>query len=359
MKHVIEKAKSLKHYWLTIAFVGGFFLDAITLGRVDQLFAMIMLFLHIVNAGVSLALLYAVSAERLPEQMCARVLRFAPLLVQFSFGSLLSGTLVFYSQSGSWSVSWPFLVLVVGVMIGNEMVHNRTQRLLLNLSIYFLGIFSYCILFIPVLLKNMGAWVFVGSGAVALVVIALYVRLLRRIIPNFIELHVRGIIFSLGMIFAVLNFLYFGNVIPPIPLSLKHIDIYHQVERVEGGYRLMYEKAPWYKFWRTADTTYRRVAGEKVFCYASVFAPTAFALDVVHRWEYYDETKSVWVTQSTIPYRIEGGSDRGYRGYTYIENAHDGAWRCTVETERGQALGRESFTIVTATRAPDLLSVVE
>ena len=52
MKHVIEKAKSLKHYWLTIAFVGGFFLDAITLGRVDQLFAMIMLLLHIVYAGV-------------------------------------------------------------------------------------------------------------------------------------------------------------------------------------------------------------------------------------------------------------------------------------------------------------------
>jgi hypothetical protein len=355
-----DKAQKLKQWWLTIAFVGGFVVDILTLGRVDQFFAMGILLAHILNAGTNLALLYAATADKLGEKMRAFVLRYAPLLVQFSFGSLLSGTLVFYSQSGSWSVSWPFLVLVLGVMIGNEMVRDRAERLLLNLSIFFLGIFSYCILFVPVLVKKIGPWVFVGSGTLALIVIFLYLRLLRLIVPNFIELHIRNIIFSLGIIFAVLNFLYFGNIIPPIPLSLKNIDIYHQVEKIEdGSYRLTYEEAPWYKFWRDADTTYRYTKGDEVHCFTSVFAPTSFSLRIFHHWQYFNETSGEWVTQSRIPFTISGGNERGYRGYTYVTNVHDGLWRCIVETERRQMLGSETFTIVTEATKRPLITLVK
>lgn len=354
-----EKIQKLKHWWLSIAFVGGFVLDVLTLGRVDQLFAMLVLLAHIINAGVNLLLLYAAAAGRFPESAQGFVTKYSALLVQFSFGSLLSGTLVFYGQSGSWSVSWPFLVLVVGVMIGNELVHNRTQKLLLNLAIFFLGIFSYCVLFLPVFVKRMGPWVFIGSGLVALVIIFLYLRLLRLVIPRFIDLHIRSIIFGLGMIFATLNFLYFGNIIPPIPLSLKHIDVYHSVSKVEGGYRLTYEKAPWYKFWRDADTTFRRTAGEPVYCFASVFAPTAFTLEIVHVWERYDEVKGEWVRRARIPYPISGGSDRGYRGYSYLENVEDGTWRCGIETARGQVLGRETFFVRTGKPEKELMVVIE
>ncbi len=353
-----ERLRALRHYWLTIAFVGGFVLDNLTLGRVDQLFAMVLLFVYIVVAGVSLALLYAGAAGKLPDRIRPFVLTWAPMAVQFTFGGLLSGTLVFYSQSGSWSVAWPFLLLIAGIMVGNEAIRDRTKRLLFNLLIFFLGIFSYLVLFIPVILKKMGAVVFVGSGMVSLVVIFLYIRILRRIIPNFIELHTRLIIFSIGMTFCVLNFLYFGNIIPPIPLSLKHIDIYHNVEKAgPGTYRLTYEEGPWYKFWRQTDTTYRYTTGSKVFCYVSVFAPTDFSLDVFHKWEYYDDTKGEWVMQSRIPYAIAGGNERGYRGYTYIENVHDGEWRCNVETARGQVLGRETFFIESGT--PDLVTVTD
>jgi len=354
-----QNIQKLKRWWLTIAFVGGFLVDIMTLGRVDQVFAMSVLLAHIVNAGVNLALLYAATAGRFPEVIRGFIMRYSALLVQFSFGSLLSGTLVFYGQSGSWSVSWPFLVLVLGVMIGNEIVHDRTQRLLLNLSIFFLGIFSYCVLFLPIFLKKMGAVVFVGSGVVALIVIFLYLRFLRLIIPHFVELHLRNIVFALGMIFATLNFLYFGNIIPPIPLSLKHIDMYHSVSKVEGGYRLTYEKAPWYKFWREADTTFRRLKGEPVYCFASVFAPTAFSLEIVHVWEQYDETQGAWVQRARIPYSISGGSDRGYRGYSYLENVADGTWRCAVETARGQVLGRETFKVVTGNPEKALVVVTE
>lgn len=352
-----EQKQRIRQWWLTIAFVSGFALDAITLGRVDQWFAMALLGFHMGNAGANLALLYAGAAGRLPTGIASLSQRLSPLLVQFSFGSLLSGTLVFYAQSGSWSVSWPFLLMVLAVMVGNEVVRDRTRRLIFNLAIFFLGISSFTILFMPIMLGAMGAWVFLASSVTALAVMGLYIKILRRIIPNFLELHMRGIIFVVGMIFCTLQFLYFSALIPPIPLSLKHIDIYHHVERTNDGYRLTFEPAPWYKFWREANTVYHRRKGESVFCFASVFAPTDFSPLITHRWEVYDEERGSWQTHSTIVYPIEGGADRGYRGYSEVAATADGLWRCTVETERGQAIGRETFRIIAG--EPRLVTVRE
>jgi len=43
---------------------------------------------------------------------------------------------------------------------------------------------------------------------------------------------------------------------------------------------------------------------------------------------------------------------KGFRGYTFIENYTEGEWRCTVETGRGQVIGRQSFTVEEGKRAP-------
>lgn len=354
-----ERMQKIKQYWLTIAFAGGFVVDYFTLGRVDQLFGMSVLFAYIIISGGMLALLYASAAGKLGEASGRFITRFGPLLVQFTFGNLLSGTLMFYSQSGSWSTSWPFLALLFGVMVGNEMVHNRTQQLLFNLAVFFLGVFSYFVLFIPIFLRKMNSFVFIGSGILSLFLIFVYIKLLRRIIPNFIQVHLRSIVFSIGMIFSILNFLYFWNIIPPIPLSLKHIDIYHSVVRQGDGYLLTYEKGPWYKFWRESDTVYHYSPGDQVYCFASVFAPSDFSLDVFHRWEYYDEKKGEWVTQGRIAYRIGGGRDQGFRGYTLQSVVHAGKWRCTVETARGQVIGRETFTIENGKPSKPLTSRVD
>lgn len=344
--HHREKIRGLKHYWLTLAFLGGFVLDNITLNRVDQLFDNLILASYVLIAGVSLALLYAGTADKLPESIRRFVLRWMPLAVQFSFGGLLSGMLVFYSRSGSWSSSWPFLLIIVAVIIGNETIKDRAQRLIFNLAVFFTGIFSYLVLIIPVIVKQMGPDIFFMSGLVSLFLIYWYVRFLRLIIPNFIEVHLRNIVFAIGMMFAIFNFLYFGNIIPPIPLSLKEIGIYRMVEsQGDGGYRLTYEPGPWYAFWRDGEETYKHQPGDKVYCFASVFAPTAFSLDIYHRWEYYDEKAGEWTEHGRIAYRIDGGRGGGFRGFTYIENVSPGKWRCSVETGRGQVLGRDVFEI--------------
>ena len=170
---------------------------------------------------VSMLLLYASVAQKLEGKIAYYATQYAPLLVQFSFGGLLSGMLIFYGRSGAWAASWPFLLIILFAIYGNETIQDRAQRLLYNLAILFVGLFSYIVLVIPVLTGYMGAWIFVGSGLVALFIMYWFVQFLYRIIPYYLDLQMKTLVFMLGSIFAMFNFLYFANIIPPIPLSLK------------------------------------------------------------------------------------------------------------------------------------------
>lgn len=342
----------VRNHWLTVAFLFGFILDNLTLNRVDQVFDNIVLLTYVILAMSSIVLLYAATAERFGERMNHFLKNKAPILMQYAFGGLLSGMLIFYGRSGSLLDSWPFMLLIIGVIFGNETIKNRGQRLVYNLVIFFVGLFAYVVLVVPVLLGKMGPWIFVGSGLLALSIMYLFFGIIAKIIPNYIELQKRNVVFIIGLIYVTLNVLYFTNLIPPIPLSLKHVGIYHSVSHSEGGtYTLQYEKPKWWEWHRNSDSTFHYSAGEHIYCYASVFAPARLSTKIFHQWEYYDEASGSWKEHSRIAYSIEGGRGEGYRGYTEIENYREGKWRCVVETERGQVLGKETFTVASGVQA--------
>lgn len=341
-----KAVSTVKRHWLTIAFVLGFVVDNITLNRVDQVFDNVILASYVVLAMVSLLLLYASAAQKIEGKIGFYVKRYAPLLVQYSFGGLLSGMLIFYGRSGSWTESWPFLLIILLAIYGNETLRDRATRLIYNLAILFVGLLSYVVLIIPVLTGYMGPFVFVGSGLLAVVIMFGFIQALKLLIPRFMELHRKAIVFTLGAIFVSLNFLYFTNIIPPIPLSLKEVGIYHSVVRFgNGDYQLKYEAGEWWQPFKDSDDVFHPAVGDNVFCFAKVFAPTRLSTDIYHRWEYYDETAKEWIEHARLSYSISGGRDSGYRGYTLIQNYRDGTWRCSVETERGQVLGREEFVV--------------
>lgn len=337
----------VKQHWLTLAFILGFIVDTITLNRVDQLFDNIILFSYVVLAMLSIVLLYSAIAERFGERTSMFLKKWSPVLMQYAFGGLLSGMLIFYGRSGPILESWPFILMIIGVIFGNETIKDRSGRLVYNLVIFFTGLFAYVVLVVPVFIGKMGAWVFVGSGLLALAIMFWFFKIVERIVPNFVQLQKRTIIFIIGLIYALFNMLYFANIIPPIPLSLKHVGIYHNVVRVDDTYTLSYEKPSWWEWYRNSDRSFRYTEGQSIYCYASVFAPSRLATNVYHRWEYYDAAEEKWVTHGDpIPYSITGGRGDGYRGYTLINAYHEGTWRCVVETARGQVIGSEKFEIV-------------
>lgn len=340
----------LQRHWLTVAFIVGFIVDNITLNRVDQLFDNIILFSYVVLAMLSILTLYAGIAERYSERTNIFLKKWAPVVMQYAFGGLLSGMLIFYGRSGTFVESWPFILMILGVIYGNEVISNRQGRLVYNLVIFFIGLFAYIVLVVPVILGKMGAWVFVGSGVLALVIMFWFFGRVEKIVPNFVQLQKRNVIFIIGVMYFTLNILYFANIIPPIPLSMKHVGIYHNVVRVDDTYKLTYEKPAWWVWYRNSDNTFRYEENDSVYCYASVFAPSRLATDVYHRWEYYDEEAGEWREHARLAYSIAGGRGDGYRGYTLINSYHEGTWRCVVETARGQVIGMEKFTIAEGDR---------
>lgn len=347
----------VKRHWLTIAFVGGFIVDNLTLNRVDQFYDQAILFLQITLAITTTIVVYAAIAEKFPERWCPPIRKYAPLVTQYAFGGLLSGTLIFYGRSGVWTDSWPFLLVVVGVIYLNETIKDRTSRLAFNLGTLFIVLFSYVVLVVPVVLGFMGPLVFVGSGLLALGIMSGVVRILFWIIPRFMALHKRMIIFMIGTIFVCFNFLYFTNIIPPIPLSLKDVGIYHSVVHFDdGSYELKYEDGPWWQFWKSSDTVFHPGDGGSVFCFAKVFAPTRLSTEIYHRWQYYDKEAGRWKDHARLSYSISGGRSAGYRGYTLVNTPRDGEWRCVVETERGQVLGRETFTVDSSEKPDDIVT---
>ncbi len=256
-------------------------------------------------------------------------------VMQIAFGALFSAFVVFYVRSASFSASWMFLLFLVLFFVGNEFFRARYERFVFQTSVFFIALFSYAIFALPILLGKIGAGIFLLSGAISVAAIGGFARLLKKEMPK-----------SVLVIFALFNIFYFANIIPPIPLALKESGIYHRIERINGSYRVLYEKPPWYRFFDDTSVVFHTIPGKTLYAYSAIFAPVGIQTDIVHRWSYFDENKDEWFYETAIRFPITGGRENGYRGYTFKRNARAGRWRVDVQTPRGQTLGRMTFRVV-------------
>lgn len=351
---------TVRHHWLSFAFVLGFASDLVLLNQIDSVFDNLVLLAYVVLATTSLLLFYAGVAQRFGERVAGFLECYMPGVMQYSFGGLLSGMLIFYGRSGDFFVSAPFLLMIIAVVFGNEFIVKRSNRLLFHLTLYFIGTFAYLVMIVPLLSGYMGEVVFVGSGLLALVLITTVVKLLIRIIPNFVTLQIRAIIFTIGSLYAAFNGLYFLNIIPPIPLSLTELQIYHSVEKTTvGGYRILTTDGAWWKQLPYLPLTFSPVEGKGAYCFARVYTPVRVHTDIYHHWEYYDESAGKWTERFRISYPISGENRRGYGGYSVATALKNGTWRCSVETERGQVLGRRTFTVDLSADPGELVTRIE
>lgn len=342
--------KKLSHHWLTVGFFLGFITDLILLNRIDDLVDNLILLFYVVLATSSMLLLYVGASEKGPLWLSKFFNRFSPIVMQYAFGGLLSGMLIFYGRSGDWISNAPFFILILSIIIGNEFVGKRSDRLIYHLTLYFIGIFSYIVLVIPVVTGRMGDGIFILSGLIALMLVSFVIQLLYRIVPHFMALNTKRVIVTIGFIYIGLNTLYFTNLIPPIPLSLTELTIVQSVEKVSGQqYRVVYEDQPWYRKLPLVRSIIHPT-GQTISCFARVYAPTRLETEIFHRWE-YKNAAGEWIETFRFGYPIAGTNKGGYRGFTKSGNFEDGIWRCSVETKRGQVLGREVF-VVDTTKAP-------
>jgi hypothetical protein len=272
-----------------------------------------------------------------------------PAVTQFALGGLLSGFLVFYSRSAVLTASWPFLVFLAAIFIGNEAFRQYRQRLVFTALLFFFLLYSYAIFVVPVLLGRIGSWTFALSGIVAILIFTFFLRLLRRLGAERFRQTRLALYGGAIAILGIMNLFYFTDILPPLPLALSNVGIYHAVKRTGDVYTVTTE--PQDTGWSTyisnlfAKPVVHLAPGEPMAVYAAVFAPIKLTTHVTDRWRWFDPAKQKWVTLSQVTYAISGGREGGYRGYAIKRNPKPGQWRVDIKTDDGRLLGRLSFEV--------------
>jgi hypothetical protein len=160
-------------------------------------------------------------------------------------------------------------------------------------------------------------------------------------------------------IFALVNLLYFTNLIPPIPLSLKDAGVYHFIQRNDGGnYDVTYEDSSWKDYFNLYPD-YKEVAGSPVYAYSAIFSPRELNISIVHEWQYYDETQHKWITNMVVSLPVIGGRDGGFRTYSMRSSLFSGRWRVNIKTAQGQIIGRLRFKVISVNTEPTLIHGVK
>ncbi len=346
----IEKIKifsqKYKIYIMPVVLLVGFLLDFITLRRVDGVFDNIIITSHLFLSGLAITLLFSKDTLLGQRLKIARHAQKIEYVMLFSFGALFSGSIIFFSKSAALSSSWPFFLLLLILMLGTEFQKKYFQRLIFQINFYYIALFSYLIVLIPVLKRDMGPDVFVASGILSLILIFVFFLFLSIIDRQKLQMYIKKMSVGVISIFVFFNFLYFTNVIPPIPLSLKFSGVYHSVYRVSStNYVGMYEPSQSLFFWKKRSSTIHRDQNGSVYVFSSVFAPTKLNTKIYHQWQYFDAVEKKWIDSSKIELNVSGGREEGFRGYSLKRSLQNGKWRVVVETARGQKLGQIRFEI--------------
>lgn len=345
----MDKLKLLFHKYEHIispaTLISGFIFDFLTLKRVDFFTDNIFIILYLVLSGASILVMDLYEDGKLEGKFIDNLYEFLPLILQFCFGGLFSAFVIFYSKSASLYTSGAFVFILTFLLIGNEFFKKHYSKLVFQTGLYFTAIFSFFIYFLPILLNAMGALVFILSGIISLIFISLFIFIVFYLTPElYIKSHRLLVVVILG-IYALINILYFKNVIPPIPLSLKEGDVYHSVQKSgQGNYLLTGEADSWKEKFGLSQKLHLQ-PGDPAYVFSSIFAPTDLDTTIVHDWQYFDEKEGKWMSASKINFPIQGGRDEGYRGFSKKENIFPGRWRVDIETERGQVIGRIRFDI--------------
>jgi hypothetical protein len=328
----------------TVAFfVLGFFFDAMFIGRIDELRG-------IAQQGVYLLLCALFTGYELREQYgdfappdrFKTVWRYNAAATHFMLGTLLNIYTLFYFKSASLGTSFLFLLILVGLLAANELKPFGGSGTTLRLSLFSLCLVSYFTYLVPTLVGFIGVLPFLGTLVVSSACIGLmwlwlkgHMKDPRVLVPHLLT--------PFGVVALVFAGLYFTKVLPPVPLSLSDIGVYHDVTR-EGGEFKLTETRPRWRFWERGDQTFLARPDDKIFCYVQVFSPGRFKERLQLRWLRKDEGVG-WEEEDAIPLDTAGGREEGWRGFVVKSRWKPGQWRVRVETSDGRELGRLGFSI--------------
>ncbi len=285
----VHWARAHERHLSAISLAGGFAFDSYAFGRIDRPMTQLVFIVYLLVAGLAIAVLHALESRpdgRKPTERTRTILVF---VAQFALGCLLSAFCVFYIRSASVTSSWPFLLCMAGIFIGNEYLRRYHSRLVFSALLFFFSLYSYAILLVPVVIARIGTIPFLMSGTIAVVIFFFYMRALARLGHDRYRGARSQIAVGMLAITAILNAFYFVKILPPLPLVLSDAGVYHSATRTGYDFRVTAEEEP--ARWRALFGTFpveHIQAADRLYLYSAVFAPYRLTTRILHVWEWRD-----------------------------------------------------------------------
>lgn len=328
-------------------FLGGFFFDIFTLSDVDDVLgiAQQIVYLFILGSILYYDFLDDNGFFKASPRM-EKIWNYRQPILHFFLGSLLSVYSLFFLKSASIFSSIVFVILLIGLMIANELKSVQKSKIDIKIGLYVICVFSFFSMTIPVILGFVGIFPFMLSVICTAGVLYGVFHLLLKKVQN-VKIVLRRIFAPGAGVLVLFVLFYLVGWIPPVPLSIQNMGIYHMIEKSEGKYIASHENPSWV-FWRNGDQKFIAEPNDKIYFFAEIFSPARFSDSVILHW-YYKDPRQGWITTDRIPMGISGGRKQGYRGTSTKQNYTSGEWRISVETTDGREIGRIYFDVTKVT----------
>ncbi|MGN6515052.1 MAG: DUF2914 domain-containing protein [Rhizomicrobium sp.] len=324
--------------------IGGFAFDNYAYRRIDLPNTQALFIGYLTVAGISIILLHLFARRAAEGRPLPRWHSVLPMAAQFTLGALWSGFLVFYSRGAVLEESWPYLLVLVAIFLGNEVFKKYHSQLVFTAILYSFALFSYAIVTVPIFTHTVGPFTFLISGLSAFAVFLIFLRIVQWAGKEQWRSARWQIAGGAAVVYATLTAFYFTGTLPPLPLALADKGVFHFVKKTGDVYEAQGELQSWLgRFWKTP--VLHIAPGEPVYVYSAVFAPIELSTTITHRWQHYNRIRHKWQTISRVSFRINGGRDGGYRGYSIQHKIWDGDWRVDVDNADGRIIGRIPFHV--------------
>ena len=331
-------------------FIMGFLFDAVMLTRIDEPLVIVQQALYLVVASFLIAVeLVETRGPVMPPRWVRGVWVYRKGFLHFMLGTLLNSYTIFYFMSSSTFTSFLFIGVLVGLLIVNEFLHFDGVQERVHVGFWALCVISYFVSLAPIALGHVGVVPFLLANVVAAGIFHGAHRVVTGRLRFDRQWARRSFVMPVAGVQGAFVLLYFLKVIPPVPLSVKYMGIFHGVEKKHGEYELSYTR-PWWKFWQHGDEIFSARPGDVIHCYVQVFSPSRFKDELKVRWMYYDK-RAGWLSADAIPLAVLGGREEGFRAVTTKANYQPGEWRVQVETRDGRQIGSIGFSVEMDTSA--------
>jgi hypothetical protein len=305
---IISYLKAGYHHIATVLFFVGFIFDSINLPEPGDPLAKYLGIFYIVALAVLLLVREYIVAANTASRFEQKLYSFTTLGIALISGAILSFVFIYYFRSAEILVSWPLFLALGLIIVTNEVVSSHSFRFMLDLGVLMVSLIFFLVFNIPLFVGEQNDTIFVISVCLATLLSFIYLYILSFSSEQAKVFTHKAYAVAVAVPLIVMM-LYFTNLIPAVPLSLKKADVYHNVSRTGNGNYLVAKEVNSEKgllsYFKTKSIHYTE--GEGVYFFSAVGAPNELQAPLSHVWEYYDDSTKSWVQSLVISFPLSGG----------------------------------------------------